>query len=176
MTYFRMDIQASVRKSPDARFISTFPVNTVSSWDRFKVTEKVCSAADTWGASNPQQLEQLVFSCSNARAREVYFGLLPFFYDPELQQNHYERQKLAGTLLLTVAPPSPLALDGSVYASAQYWNLSVRELPLYWCKAFGQAEVVAFLEDLDGASDKAKRNQSIKAMLFWSRRYEAQSG
>jgi hypothetical protein len=147
-------------------------VNVVNSWDRLKVIEKVRFAADELGASNPQQLRQLTSIFSNAPAREVYFGLFSFFFDPELQQNHYERQKLAGTLLFTLAPPSPLALDGSVYASAGHWNLSVRELPSYWCKTFGQAEVVAFLDDLVGDCSKAKLKQSIKTMLFWSRRYE----
>jgi hypothetical protein len=149
--------------------------DSVNSWDRFKVIEKVRFAADELGASNPQQLRQLISSCSDAAGREVYFGLLPFFCDRELQENHYERQKLAGTILLAVAPPSPLALDGSVYASAKYWNLSVRELPSYWCRAFGQSEVVAFLDDLVGDCAEAKLKQSVETMLFWSRRYEGEN-
>jgi hypothetical protein len=156
--------------------VSTLLVNAVNSWNRSKVIEKVRFAADEFGASNPQQLRQLISSCGDAPWRELYFGLLSFFYDPELQQNHYERQKLAGTILLTVAPPSPIALDGSVYAAAQYWNLSVRELPSYWCRTFGQAEVVAFLDDLVGDCGEAKLRQSVETMLFWSRRYESESG
>jgi len=144
----------------------------VNSWDRLKVIEKVSLAADKHGASNRQQQKQLIFSCTDAPEREVYFGLLSFFYDEQLQANHYERQKLAGAILLTLATPSVLALDASIYASAQYWNLSVEELPWYWCKVFGQAEVVAFLGELVGSFSEAKLKRSIETMLFWSRRYE----
>jgi len=144
----------------------------VNSWDREKIIEKVTFAADELGASNSQQQRQLIFSCGNAPEREVYFGLMSFFYDSRLQENHYERQKLAATILLGVAPSSPLALDASVYASAQHWNLSVSELPSYWCKAFGRDEVVAFLDDLIGSCNEAKLKRSIETMLFWAKRYK----
>jgi hypothetical protein len=144
----------------------------VNSWDRIKVIEKLTSAADALGASNPQQKQQLIFGCSNAPEREVYFGLMSFFYAPSLQENHYERQKLAATVLLSVAPPSPLALDASVYAAAQQWNLSVSELPSYWCKVFGRDEVVVFLDELVGSCAEAKLKRSVETMLFWARRYE----
>ncbi|MBE1161770.1 hypothetical protein [Dyella acidiphila] len=144
----------------------------VNSWDRSKVIEKVASAADELGASNPQQQRQLVFSCGNATEKEAYFGLMSFFYDPNLQKNHYERQKLAATILLSVAPSSPIALDASVYASAQHWNLSVSELPSYWCKVFGREEVIAFLDDLIDSCSEPKLKRSVEAMLFWARRYE----
>ncbi|WP_284320180.1 hypothetical protein [Dyella acidisoli] len=144
----------------------------MNSWNRFKVIEKVRFAADELGSSNPQQLRQLILSCSDAPEREVYFGLLSFFYDSQLKQNHYERQKLAGTILLSVTPSSPLSLDASVYAPAQHWNLSVRELPSYWCRTFGQAEVLTFLAELVGSCSEGELKRSVETMLFWSRRYE----
>jgi hypothetical protein len=144
----------------------------VNSWDRNKVVEKVAAAADQFGASNPQQRRQLIFGCGNAPEREVYFGLMSFFYDPSLQDNHYERQKLAATILLSLAPSSPLELDGSIYAAAQHWNLSVSELPSYWCKAFGREEVVAFLGELIDDCGEAELKRRVETMLFWARRYE----
>jgi hypothetical protein len=104
--------------------------------------------------------------------REVYFGLLSFFFNSQLQKNQFERQKLASTILLSIAPPSPLALDASVYATAQHWDLSVSELPSYWCGIFGQSEVIDFLADLAGNCIDAKLKRSVETMLFWSRRYE----
>ena len=87
----------------------------MNSLDRIKVINKVSNAADVYGSSNTQQLKQLVFSCKNANEREVFFGLFSFFFDSALQDNQYERQQLAGTILYSVLPASPLALDGSVY-------------------------------------------------------------
>lgn len=144
----------------------------MNSWDRIKIVEKVTTAADEFGSSNPQQQRQLIFGCGSAPEREVYFGLMSFFYDSSLQENHYERQKLAATILLSLAPSFPLALDASVYSSAQYWNLSVGELPSYWCKAFGREEVVAFLDELLDSCSEAKLKRSVETMLFWARRYE----
>ena len=143
----------------------------VNSWDRFKIIEKLKIAADQYSASNLQQQEQLIFSCGNAAPTEVFFGLLPFFYDQELQENHYERQRLAALTLLTLATPSVLELDASVYATAQHWNLSVEELPWYWCKIFGKSEVVAFLTDLIGSCSDPKLKRSVETMLYWSQRY-----
>jgi hypothetical protein len=51
----------------------------MNSWDRQIIIEKVISAADKHGASNPQQQKQLIFGCSNAPEREVFFGLFSFF-------------------------------------------------------------------------------------------------
>ena len=147
----------------------------MNSWDRSEITNKVKFAADELGASNPQQLKQLLASCNDAPSREVFFGLFSFFFDPKLQQNGYERQKLAGTLLLTIAPPSPIALDGSVYGSAGHWNLSISELPYYWCKVFGHTEVVIFLDDLIDSCVEAGLKRSVKTLLFWARGYDRES-
>ena len=144
----------------------------MNSWNRFKVIEKIRFAADELGASNPQQKKQLIFSCRNAPETEVYFGLFSFFFDSTLQENNYARQKLAGSILLNVVPPSPLALDASVYASTQYWNLSVEELPWYWCRIFGQPAVETFLAELVGSCADTKLKRSVKTLLSWCRCYE----
>ncbi|MCF6283119.1 MAG: hypothetical protein L3J28_13115 [Candidatus Polarisedimenticolaceae bacterium] len=84
-----------------------------------------------------------------------------------LQENKFERQQLSGKILLSISPPPVLALDGSVYAAARFWDYSVEELPWYWCKTFGKESVTGFLNDLlpDCAEEDLKR--SIKTMLFW---------
>ena len=144
----------------------------MNSWDRQIIIEKVISAADQHGASNPQQQKQLIFGCSNASEREVFFGLFSFFYDDSLQENKYERQQLAGTILYSVLPESPLALDGSIYGAAKKWDLSVEELLWYWCKKFGKSKVVSFLNDtIDSCVDSELEN-SLKTMLFWAKNYE----
>jgi hypothetical protein len=74
---------------------------------------------DVYGASNPQQINQLIFSCNNAKEQEVYFGLFSFFYDESLQTDQYELQQLAGTVLMSVMLASALDLDASVYAAAK---------------------------------------------------------
>ncbi len=144
----------------------------MNSWNRHIIIEKVMSAADKYGAANPQQQKQLIFSCSNAPAKEVFFGLFSFFYDESLQENKYERQQLAGTILYSILPDSPLELDGSIYGAAKKWDLSVEELPWYWCKKFGKSKVVEFLsETIEDCSD-AELERSLKTMLFWSKNYE----
>ena len=147
----------------------------MTSWDRFKVIEEVKIAADKYSGSNLQPQKKLILSCGTAPTREVFFGLLSFFFDPQLQENHCERQRLAALTLLTLATPSVLELDASVYATAQHWDLSVEELPWYWCRIFGQAEVVAFLTDLIGSCGDPALKRSVETMLFWSQRYTESS-
>ncbi len=144
----------------------------MNSWDRLKIIEKVSAAADVHGSSNPQQQKQLIFSCNNAQEREVFFGLFSFFYDASLQENQFQRQQLAGTILYSVLPKSPLELDASVYAAAKHWDLSVEELPWYWCKLFGKTVVIEFLDELIDSCADADLERSIKTMLFWCRGYE----
>ena len=144
---------------------------SLSSLNRNQIIEKVCNSADKYGSSNPQQLEQLIFVFSRASQREAFFGLFAFFYDPSLQENEYERQKLAGIILLTICPEPALKLDGSVYAAALTWNFSVEELPWYWCKTFGSSVVITFITGLIADSDE-QLTKSLETMLFWLRRYE----
>lgn len=146
----------------------------MSSMDRFQVIQKVRSSADKYGSANPQQLKQLIFVFNKAPEREVFFGLFSFFYDPSLQENAYERQQLAGVILLEVCPECPIELDGCVYGAAQLWNLSVEELPWYWCKVFGSSAVISFLDELIADSDEPL-TKSLKTMLFWSKGYESKN-
>jgi hypothetical protein len=146
----------------------------MNSLDRFEIIERVHLTADKYGSSNPQQLKQLIYILGQASEREVFFGLFSFFYDVSLQKNEFERQKLAGTLLITLSPKSPLKLDGSVYAAVSHWNQSIEELPCYLCKVFGSSEVISFLTDLIPHCDE-KLTKSLKTMLFWSRAYEKQN-
>ena len=147
----------------------------MNSWDRLKIIDKVIRAADAHGSSNPQQQKQLIFSCSNASEREVFFGLFSFFYDETLQENKFERQQLAGTILLSVAPNSALKLDGSVFAAATIWDLSIEELPWYWCKIFGKLKVVKFLSELLIDCEDTKLRRCIETMLYWSKGYRQNS-
>ena len=144
----------------------------MNSWDRHIIIEKVISAADKHGASNPQQQKQLIFGCNNTPEREVFFGLFSFFYDDSLQENKFERQQLAGTILYSVLPDSPLALDGSIYGADKKWNLSVEELPWYWCKKFGKSRVVELLTETIGSCADPDLEKSLKTMLFWANNYE----
>jgi hypothetical protein len=147
----------------------------MNSWDRLKVIEKVSKAADVHGSSNPQQLKQLILNCKNAKEREVFFGLFSFFYDASLQTNQFERQQLAGIILLSVVPASPLSLDGAVYASAKYWDLCIEELPWYWCEVFGKSEVINFLTELIPSCKDSVLKKSVETMQLWCRDYEQQS-
>ena len=144
----------------------------MSNWDRETVIEKICNSADRFGARNSQQRKQLEFSCSKSPEREVFFGIFAFFFDPSLQENAEQRQMLAGYLLLSLAPPSPINLDGSVYGAAQNWNLSIKELPWYWCKTFGKDVVIEFLEDHQDISTDETFNRAIETMLFFTKGYK----
>ena len=106
--------------------------------DRQAIIEKIKSSADRYGSSNKQQKKQLFSWLKNASERELFFGLFSFFCDPGLQDNQYERQQLAGTILFSMKPDCPLKLDGAIYATPTHWDLSVEELPWYLCEKFGK--------------------------------------
>lgn len=144
----------------------------MNSWDRQKIIEKVSTAADAHGSNNPQQQKQLIFSCKNASEQEVFYGLFSFFCDTSLQENKFERQQLAGRILFVVAPDSPLELDASVFAAAKIWDLSIEELPWYWCKRFGKSAVIEFLSDLLNSCEDTELKRSIDTMLYWCNGYE----
>jgi len=141
--------------------------------DRLAIIEKIKVSADRYGSSNKQQREQLVSSLQKASERELFFGLFSFFYDPELQNNPYERQQLAGTILFAIKPDCPLKLEGAVYAIPAYWDLSVEELPWYLCEKFGQKEVQSFLESLLPDVEEGDIKNSFKTMLFWANGYKS---
>jgi len=140
-------------------------------WKRQQITEKVCKSADKYGFSNPQQLKQLAFSCEKSEDREVFFGLFPFFYDPNLQENFFSRQELAGKILYKVKSECPLDIDGALYAAPGQWEVSVEELPWYFCSKFGRDKVQQFITELmpDIVDDRLR--EKYKTMLFWVEMY-----
>ena len=142
--------------------------------NRQTIVEKVSNSADRYGASNPQQLSQLSHSLVNASENELFFGLFSFFYDPALQSS-FERQKLAGTLLYELGPACPLELDGAIYAIPAHWNLSVEEVPWYFCKVFGKSVVQEFLEELLPEVMEGNIKKSFETLLFWVKRYNQKS-
>lgn len=142
--------------------------------NRQTIVEKVSNSADCYGASNPQQLKQLLSFLANASDNELFFGLFSFFYDPALQSS-FERQKLAGTLLYELCPACPLELDVAIYATPAHWNLSVEEIPWYFCKAFGKSVVQEFLEELLPEIIEGNIKKSFETLLFWVKNYNKKS-
>jgi len=140
-------------------------------WDRIKITERVCWAADNFGSTNPQQQQFLLHVCSNSSQSEVFAGLFAFFSRPELQVNQYERQALAGKVLYKVLPFPALELEDSVYSIAPHWNLSVEELPWYWCKAYGQLEVIRCLQDINRSCREPELKRALETLLYWSKMF-----
>ncbi|MGS2724441.1 hypothetical protein ACVBEJ_11925 [Porticoccus sp. GXU_MW_L64] len=140
--------------------------------DRKAITEKIRISADRYGPSNPQQLKQLLFGCEKATERELFFGLFSFFYEPSLQENAFARQQLAGTILLKISPKCPLELEGAIYATPKYWDLSIEEMPWYLCKEFGKEVVQEFLVELLPDVEDEELKQSFKTMLFWAKGYK----
>jgi len=141
--------------------------------DRQTIVERIRDSADRHGPFNHQQLKQLLLVCRKSTDPELFFGLFSFFFDTSLQDNSFERQQLAGTILLKLSPACPLGLDGVVYAVPHYWDLSVEELPWYLCNIFGKEVVQHFLEELipDVQNDQLQR--SFKTMLFWANGYKS---
>jgi hypothetical protein len=142
--------------------------------NRQTIVEKVSNSADRYGASNPQQLNQLLRSLANASDNELFFGLFSFFYDPALQSS-FERQQLAGTLLYELCPACPLELDGAIYAIPALWNLSVEEVPWYFCKVFGKSAVENFLVELIPEVEGGSLKKSFETLSYWVKRYKPKS-
>lgn len=140
-------------------------------WNRQKIQESVLLSADKYGHSNPQQFKQLVFSCGKSDDSEVFFGLFSFFYDPSLQENFFARQELAGKILYKVMPKCPLNIDGALYATPGLWEVSVEELPWYFCANFGKDQVRNFITDLIPELGDEKLVEKYKTMLFWVKMY-----
>lgn len=146
----------------------------ISMSTRQTVIEKVKRSADSNGSSNPQELKQLILSLSGVSDNELFFGLFSFFYDPALQSS-FERQQLAGALLYELSPSCSLNLDGAIYALPAHWNLSVKEVPWYLCKAFSKGAVQEFLEELLPDVIEGSVKKSCEAMLFWVKNYSPKS-
>lgn len=139
--------------------------------DRQDIIEKVRHSADRYGSSNQQQLKRLTDSLCKLSEREIFFGLFSFFSDPDLQ-GFYDRQQLAGTLLYKLRPSCPLALDGAIYAMPAHWDLSIEEVPWYFCSVFGKDTVQKFLEDLISDVEAGGVKKSFETLLFWVRNFD----
>ena len=139
--------------------------------DRSQIKKKVVGVADRFGSKNSQQYKQILLLCEKSEEAEVFYGLFAFFYNQHLQENKFERQQLAGKLLMSVVPNPALDLEASIYAAALVWEYSIEELPWYWCKVFGLENVVNFINGLLPSVANQELERSLKTMLFWCRGY-----
>lgn len=139
--------------------------------DRQDIIEMVRHSADRYGSSNPQQLKYLTNSVGKLSEREIFFGLFSFFYDPDLQ-GFYDRQQLAGTLLYKIRPSCPLALDGAIYAMPAHWDLSIEEVPWYFCSVFSKDIMQKFLEELIPDVEDGGVKKSFETLLFWVKAFD----
>jgi hypothetical protein len=78
---------------------------------------------------------------------------------------------LAGNILYKVKPQCPLNLDGALYAAPGLWEVSVEELPWYFCATFGKDRVRDFITDLIPDLGDDKLIEKYETMLFWVKMY-----
>ncbi|WMS89017.1 hypothetical protein [Pleionea litopenaei] len=111
------------------------------------------------------------FSAESLIIQKCFLVCSRFFYDPSLQENFFARQELAGKILYRVMPKCPLNIDGALYATPGLLEVSVKELPWYFCANFGKDQVRDFITDLISELGNEKLTEKYKTMLFWVKMY-----
>ena len=72
---------------------------------------------------------------------------------------------------MDTCPICPLNLEGAIYAAPGMWDVSVEELPWYFCSSFGKTKVLEFLNELIPDVGDAKLREKYETMLFWVKSY-----
>jgi hypothetical protein len=82
----------------------------------------------------------------------------------------YGDQQIAGSFLLEFLPECTLSLADAIRGSLSNWNLSVEELPFYFCRKFGYDAVAATIESIsiDDSLDDVERD-AVRTLQYWMR-------
>ncbi len=142
-----------------------------TTWDRNVVAERVASAAERYGCDNPQQRKQLEFSLLRTDPVEVFFGLLNVF--AQTLPEEFAKHQLAGELLYLVKPKPQLTAYEILRAVLPTYEQSIEEIPWYLISEFGEEAFLAALDDLSNELSGRHKQECIRTMRFWSRRYRA---
>jgi hypothetical protein len=82
----------------------------------------------------------------------------------------YPEQQIAGRHLLELQPACSVALEQAIRLSLPNWNLSVEEVPFYFCRVFGRDSVLEALDAIDRGVDLSETDRnSIQTYRFWLR-------
>ena len=134
--------------------------------DRKSVAALVAGSADRYGGDSPSQLEDFVAVLERCDREELFWGLYTAFLAPRAETRH-ARQELAGSLLLRLRPPCPLAPQDAVCNVLSGWEASVEELPWYLALVCGEGAVWEAIEILDAEPLDDRARHVLHTFRYW---------
>lgn len=86
----------------------------------------------------------------------------------DLPEHRYFDQLVCGQYLLELHPSCPLPLKQAIRNSLANWNLSVPQLPQYFCEVFGRQAVLESLAEIETEGSLSEtESQAIITYRYW---------
>jgi hypothetical protein len=135
--------------------------------NREEIYCRVVSIAERFGPDNTQEFKLLSSQLIKCESTEVLAGLLLVFSRSDPLESNDQKQELAGRLLETINPSSPLDLDEALPPLLHAYELSIEQLPRYLADWFGKETVVQALRRFESKASDPRSNAAAKTMRWW---------
>jgi hypothetical protein len=133
---------------------------------RENIAGVVAGSAEREGGDSPRHILELSTLLEPNDPVELFWGLYAAFTAPRASGG-YQRQALAGTLLLRLRPPCPLAAYEAIQQVLGTWEVSVEELPWYLAMACGEEAVWKALERLESEPLDERERLVLNTFRRW---------
>jgi hypothetical protein len=134
--------------------------------DRKSIASLIVGSADHYGGDSPRQLEDFAALLESCDREEIFWGLYSAFMVPRHEHRH-SRQELAGSLLLRLRPPCPLAACEVIRTALIGWEVSVEDLPWYLALVCGEDAVWEAIQTLDAEPLEEQQRHALNTFRFW---------
>lgn len=150
------------------RYIAELGLASMLTLDRATIGSIVCGSAERYGGDSARELEDLATVLRTAQPLELFWGLYQSFTaQPPGESRRYPQQALAGSLLLRLRPPCPLAADEAVRNILGSWEVSVEEFPWYLALACGEDAIWNAIVQLEAEPLDDRRRLALHTFRFW---------
>ena len=149
------------------RYMVELGLASMLTLDRATIASLVVGSAERYGGDSARELEDLAAVLGAAKPAELFWGLYQSFTGQPIESRRYPQQALAGSLLLRLRPPCPIAVCDAIRDILGGWEVSVEELPWYFSVACGEDAVWKAMVQLEAEPLDDRQRLALHTFRYW---------
>ncbi len=149
------------------RYIAELGLASMLTLNRTTISSMVAGSAERFGGDSARELEDLASVFGKAEPLELFWGLYQNFTVQPIETRRYPQQALAGSLLLRLRPPCPLAAREAIRNVLDGWEVSVEELPWYLALACGDDAIWTAMTQLEAEPLSDRQRLVLHTFRYW---------
>jgi hypothetical protein len=138
-------------------------------WTSETVVLKIYETVDVTRRFDVQRLEQWLSVLRRRPGDEVFSALFGVFRSIDRPRTRYLDQEYAGHLLVSLKPPCPPDVEGTIKRVIGNWDYSIEQLPWYFVAAVGRDAILRVLDRLLTQCTSEEELRANETFRYWIR-------